>query len=46
MSLLAADTPSIAIDVYASLSAMMFLQFAVWGAWFVVLGLYLERGLK
>jgi nucleoside transporter len=25
---------------------MMFLQFAVWGAWFVVLGLYLEKGLK
>jgi len=31
---------------YASLSVMMFLQFAVWGSWFVVLGLYLERGLK
>jgi nucleoside transporter len=31
---------------YASLSAMMFLQFAVWGSWFVVLGVYLERGLK
>ena len=23
----------------------MFLQFAVWGAWFVVLGVYLEKGL-
>jgi nucleoside transporter len=28
-----------------NLSSMMFLQFAVWGAWFVVLGVYLEHGL-
>ncbi|MFO0929591.1 MAG: MFS transporter [Gemmataceae bacterium] len=28
------------------LSIMMLLQFAVWGAWFVVLGQYLEKGLK
>jgi nucleoside transporter len=28
------------------LSTMMFLQFAVWGAWFVVLGVYLDKGLK
>ena len=27
------------------LSLMMFLQFAVWGSWFVVLGLYMEKGL-
>ena len=26
------------------LSVMMFLQFAVWGSWFVVLGVYLEKG--
>jgi nucleoside transporter len=31
---------------WLNLSVMMFLQFAVWGAWFVVLGLYLEKGLK
>jgi nucleoside transporter len=29
-----------------NLSVMMFLQFAVWGSWFVVLGVYLEKGLK
>jgi MFS family permease len=29
-----------------SLSMMMFLEFAVWGAWFVVLGVYLQKGLK
>ena len=27
------------------LGLMMFLQFAVWGAWFVTLGVYLEKGL-
>jgi len=27
------------------LGVMMFLQFAVWGAWFVTLGVYLEKGL-
>jgi len=31
---------------WTNLSVMMFFQFAVWGAWFVVLGLYLEQGLK
>lgn len=46
MTLLAADSSGMAIGGYASLSLMMFLQFAIWGAWFVVLGLYLERGLK
>jgi nucleoside transporter len=46
----AADTsdpgPSMTMGRYASLSVMMFLQFAIWGSWFVVLGVYLERGLK
>jgi MFS family permease len=28
------------------LATMMFLEFAVWGAWFVVLGVYLQKGLK
>lgn len=36
----------LAFDVRIKLSVMMFLQFAVWGAWFVVLGRYLQDGLK
>jgi nucleoside transporter len=31
--------------VWVKLCIMMFLQFAVWGAWFTVLGRYLEKGL-
>jgi nucleoside transporter len=37
--------PPLALGARFSLSVMMFLQFAVWGAWFVVLGSYLEKGL-
>jgi nucleoside transporter len=34
--------PSLSGDLRVRLSIMMFLEFAVWGAWFVVLGNYLE----
>lgn len=35
------DAPPLRMDLRINLSIMMFLQFAVWGAWFVVLGNYL-----
>lgn len=38
--------PAFDLSVWLRLSVMMFLQFAVWGAWFVVLGRYLEKGLR
>src|SRR5688500_16933916 len=38
--------PPLDLGVRLRLSIMMFLQFAVWGSWFVVLGRYLEVGLK
>ncbi len=37
----ATDVPPLRMDLRINLSIMMFLQFAVWGAWFVVLGNYL-----
>ncbi len=40
------DAPRLAAGRRFSLSMMMFLEFAVWGAWFVVLGVYLQKGLK
>ena len=39
------SAPPLAMGLRVNLSVMMFLQFAVWGAWFVVLGVYLEKGL-
>ena len=41
----APEKPAFDLSVWLRLSVMMFLQFAVWGAWFVVLGRYLEKGL-
>lgn len=38
----ASAAPPLAMDLRISLSVMNFLEFAVWGAWFVVLGQYLN----
>jgi len=35
--------PSLDLGLRLKLSVMMFLQFAVWGAWFVIMGNYLDR---
>ena len=37
----ATPAPSMSMGLRLNLSVMMFLQFAVWGAWFSVLGNYL-----
>jgi MFS family permease len=37
--------PRLAPGRRAQLSTMMFLQYAVWGAWFAVVGVYLKNGL-
>ncbi|HKD35523.1 MAG TPA: MFS transporter [Pirellulales bacterium] len=42
----AIEVPRLAFGRRTLLSTMMFLEFAVWGAWFVVLGVYLKDGLK
>lgn len=39
------SAPPLGTGVRLRLSAMMLLEFAVWGAWFVVLGQYLGKGL-
>jgi nucleoside transporter len=38
--------PRLALGMRLNLWVMMFLQFAVWGSWFVVMGVYLEKGLQ
>ena len=40
--LAAADAPPLDMDIRLRLSVMNFLQYAVWGAWYVVLGQYLN----
>ena len=40
--LAAAEAPPLEMGIRLELSAMNFLQFAIWGAWFVVLGQYLN----
>jgi nucleoside transporter len=40
--LLAADAPVMPMSLRVPMSVMMFLEFAIWGAWFVVLGNYLN----
>lgn len=36
------EPPPLALEIRIPLSALMFLEFAIWGAWWVVLGNYLE----
>jgi hypothetical protein len=41
-ALLFADAPPLSLELRLPLSVMNFLEFAIWGAWFVVLGNYLD----
>ncbi len=41
-ALLLAQTPPLSLELRVPLSIMHFLEFAIWGAWFVVLGNYLN----
>jgi nucleoside transporter len=41
-----AQPPSLGLGIQSRLSVMMFLQFAIWGSWAVVLSVYLEHGLN
>ena len=36
------EAPPLALDARISFSILHFLEFAIWGAWFVVLGNYLN----
>ena len=40
--LAAVDKPPLSMELRIPLSALNFLEFAIWGAWFVVLGQYLN----
>src|SRR6476620_9930227 len=40
--LLFAEAPAFSLELRVPLSIMNFLEFAIWGAWFVVLGNYLD----
>src|SRR5947207_1267646 len=40
--LFAADAPSLSLGMRLPLSIMQFLEYAIWGAWYVVLGQYLH----